>query len=113
MQPYGLTVDKFLDHAAKWFHDRQVVQADAGRVCARIDYATLRARSNRMSGALAALGLKFGDRVGTLAWNTEHHVEIYYASMGIGLVCWIGDSRWSSRLGPGPHVPDLGGEILG
>jgi len=87
MQPYGLTVDKFLDHAAKWFHDRQVVQADAGRVCARTDYATLRARSNRMSGALAALGLKFGDRLGTLAWNTQHHVEIYYASMGMGLVC--------------------------
>ncbi|MEO7687800.1 MAG: AMP-binding protein [Sphingomonas sp.] len=87
MQPYGLTVDKFLDHAAKWFHDRQVVQAEAGHVCARIDYATLRDRSNRMSGALAALGLKFGDRVATLAWNTEHHVEIYYASMGMGLVC--------------------------
>jgi fatty-acyl-CoA synthase len=87
MQPYGLTVDKFLDHAAKWFHDREVVQADAGRVCGRIDYATLRERSNRMSGALAALGLTFGDRVATLAWNTEHHVEIYYASMGIGLVC--------------------------
>ncbi|MEI9926576.1 MAG: hypothetical protein WDN44_01170 [Sphingomonas sp.] len=32
MQPYGLTIDKFLDHAAKWFCDRQVVQADAGRV---------------------------------------------------------------------------------
>ena len=27
MQPYGLTVDKFLDHAAKWFGDREIVEA--------------------------------------------------------------------------------------
>ena len=87
MQPYGLTIDKFLDHAAKWFRDRQIVEADAGRVCGRIDYAVLRERSNRMSGALATLGLGFGDRVGTLAWNTQHHLEIYYAAMGMGLVC--------------------------
>jgi fatty-acyl-CoA synthase len=87
MQPYGLTVDKFLDHAAKWFADRQIVEGDAGRVAARIDYAALRDRSNRMSGALLALGMTEGDRLGTLAWNTQHHLEIYYAAMGAGLVC--------------------------
>ena len=31
MQRYALTVDKFLDHAAKWFGDSEVVEADAGR----------------------------------------------------------------------------------
>jgi fatty-acyl-CoA synthase len=40
-----------------------------------------------MSGALAALGMNQGDRVATLAWNTPHHFELYYAAMGIGLVC--------------------------
>ena len=44
-------------------------------------------RANRLSGALLSLGLRFGDRVGTLAWNTQHHLEIYYATMGVGLVC--------------------------
>jgi 3-(methylthio)propionyl---CoA ligase len=95
MQPYGLTVDKFLDHAAKWFADRQIVEADAGRVRGRIGYAELRARSNRMSGALAALGLGLGDRVGTLAWNTRHHLELYYAAMGAGLVCHTLNPRLS------------------
>lgn len=87
MQNYGLTVDKFLDHAAHWFGDTQVVEADAGRVARRIGYAALRERSNRLSGALRSLGLAFGDRIGTLAWNTQAHVETYYAAMGIGLVC--------------------------
>lgn len=87
MQSYALTVDKFLDHAAKWFQDRDVMGGDAGRVVARIGYAALRERSNRMSGALLALGMRQGDRVGTLAWNTQHHLELYYAAMGVGLVC--------------------------
>jgi fatty-acyl-CoA synthase len=87
MQAYRLTVDKFLDHAAKWFGDREIVEADAGRVVVRTTYAALRERSNRTSGALAAIGLRPGDRLGTLAWNTRHHLEIYYAAMGSGMVC--------------------------
>jgi 3-(methylthio)propionyl---CoA ligase len=87
MQPYALTVDKFLDHAGKWSADREIVTAAAGQVASRIGYARLRARSNSLSGALAALGLRFGDRVGTLGWNSQHHLEMYYALMGAGLVC--------------------------
>jgi len=87
MQPYALTVDKFLDHAAKWSGDRAIVTAVAGHAARRTDYATLRSRSNRMSGALAALGLRLGDGVGTLGWNTQHHLEMYYALMGAGMVC--------------------------
>ncbi len=83
MQTYALTVDKFLDHAAKWRGDREVVTAGGGR----IGYAALRARSNRLSGALLAMGLAPGDRVATLAWNTQHHLEFYYGAMGAGLVC--------------------------
>ena len=87
MQAYSLTVDKFLDHAAKWSGSREVVTADAGQAVRRVGYAALRARSNRLSGALATLGLVQGDRIGTLAWNTQHHLEVYYAAMGAGLVC--------------------------
>jgi fatty-acyl-CoA synthase len=83
MQSYALTVDKFLDHAAKWLGDREVVTAGAGRT----GYAAIRARSNLLSGALKALGLVFGDRVATLAWNTQHHFEMYYGAMGAGFVC--------------------------
>src|SRR3569832_2296576 len=87
MQSYALTVDKFLDHAAKWFPAREVVTGGAGEAASRVGYADLRERSNRMSGAFAGLDLRFGDRIGTLAWNTQHHFEIYYAAMGAGLVC--------------------------
>jgi hypothetical protein len=44
MQSYALTVDKFLDHAAKWSGDREIVTADAGQSAGRIGYAALRTR---------------------------------------------------------------------
>ena len=87
MQSYDLTIDKFLDHAAKWSGDREIVTAESGHAVARIGYAGLRTRSNRFSGALAALDFHLGDRIVTLAWNTQQHLELYYAAMGIGLVC--------------------------
>lgn len=87
MQTYTLTVDRFLDHAAKWSGAREIVTADRGVATWRVTYAVLRERSNLMSGALASLGLKLGDRFGTLGWNTQHHLELYYAAMGAGFVC--------------------------
>src|SRR5580704_2615256 len=83
MQSYALTVDKFLDHAAKWWPNSEIVTGGGGR----IGYAGLRVRSNRLSGAFTALGLQFGDRIGTLAWNTQHHLEVYYGAMGAGFIC--------------------------
>ncbi len=77
MQSYALTVDKFLDHAAKWSGSRTVVTAAADGSTGRIGYAELRTRSNALSGAFSALGLRFGDRIGTLSWNTQHHLETY------------------------------------
>jgi len=87
MQAYALTVDKFLEHAAKWAGDREIVTAEAGYASRRTRYAELRTRSNFLSGALAALQLGCGDCVGTLGWNTQHHLEMYFALMGSGIVC--------------------------
>src|SRR3569832_1964281 len=87
MQQFPLTLDKFIDHAAKWHAASTVATASRGTVRRRVGYAELRTRSNRLSGALLALGLGIGDRVGTLAWNTQQHLELYYATMNAGLVC--------------------------
>lgn len=87
MQAFALTLDKFLDHAAKWRPDGEVVTARDGGGAHRIGYAALRDRSLKVSGALAGLGVRPGDRVATLAWNTQAHVEAWYGVMGMGAVC--------------------------
>ena len=95
MQPYALTVNKFLDHAARWHGSSQVVSALPGQGTSRVSYAGLREQSNSLSGALLDRGLRFGDRVATLAWNTGHHLALYYAVMGAGLVCHTLNPRLS------------------
>jgi fatty-acyl-CoA synthase len=86
MQDYALTVDRFLDHGARWHGQARVITAGA-EGDETIGYGALRDRANRLSGALLSLGLGPGDRIATLAWNSQHHVEIWYAAMGAGLVC--------------------------
>jgi acyl-CoA synthetase (AMP-forming)/AMP-acid ligase II len=87
MQAFSLTLDKFLAHAAKWRPKAQVVTARDDGGADRIGYAELMERGQRVSGVLASMGVKTGDRVATLAWNTQAHVEVWYAVMGMGAVC--------------------------
>lgn len=87
MQSFALTLDKFLDHAAKWHPRTEVVTAREGDRAHRIGYADLKERSLRVSMLLAGFGVRPGDRVATLAWNTQAHVEVWYAIMGMGAVC--------------------------
>jgi acyl-CoA synthetase (AMP-forming)/AMP-acid ligase II len=87
MQAFALTLDKFLEHAAKWHPDTEIVTGrEAGRVD-RIGYAALLPRSRKVSSVLQGFGVLPGHRVATLAWNTQAHVEVWYAIMGMGAVC--------------------------
>ncbi len=87
MQDWPLTVDRFLDHAAKWHGGREIVTRSVEGPIVRATYAEVRDRAKRLSNALKELGVVPGDRVATLAWNSAHHVEAWYAAMGIGAVC--------------------------
>ena len=87
MQAFPLTLDKFLEHAAKWRSDREVATARGDGRIDRIGYAALMNRAKRVSAVLAGLGVRTGDRVATLAWNSQDHVEAWYAIMGMGAVC--------------------------
>ncbi|MGZ8362703.1 MAG: long-chain-fatty-acid--CoA ligase [Caulobacteraceae bacterium] len=87
MQDWPLTVDRIFDHAARFSGDREVVTRSVEGPIVRTTYAAMHDRAKRLSSALIKLGIKPGDRVGTLAWNTARHMEAWYAIMGIGAVC--------------------------
>jgi 3-(methylthio)propionyl---CoA ligase len=87
MQDFALTLDRFLGHAAKWHSQSQVVTGREGSRIDRITYAELASRSLQISAMLRDFDVGLGDRVATLAWNTQAHVETWYAIMGIGAVC--------------------------
>jgi fatty-acyl-CoA synthase len=87
MQSFPLTLNAILDHAAKWHPDTEVATARADGSIVRIGYAGLRDKALRVSCVLDGLGTRIGDRVATLAWNSQAHVEVWYAIMGMGAVC--------------------------
>ena len=87
MQDFALTLDKFLDYAAKWHPRTEVVTAMENRAAHRIGYAALRDRAKQVSEVLAGMGTAPRSRVATLAWNTQAHLESWYAIMGMGAVC--------------------------
>jgi fatty-acyl-CoA synthase len=88
MQDWPLTVDKLLDHAARWHGGREVVtrRVEDGAI-ERTTYGAIHRRAKQVSHALLEAGIKPGDRVATLAWNTGRHMEAWYGIMGIGAVC--------------------------
>lgn len=87
MQSYPLTLDRFLTHAAKWHPTAEVVTACGNGRTVRIGYAALARRARKASAVLGGFGVQPGERVATLAWNTQAHVEVWYAIMGMGAVC--------------------------
>jgi fatty-acyl-CoA synthase len=86
MQDWPLTVDRIIDHAARVHGRREIVTRRTDGTIHRTDYATLRSRARQLSAALVCLGIGRGDRVATLAWNSERHMECWYGAMGIGAV---------------------------
>jgi fatty-acyl-CoA synthase len=88
MQDWPLTVDKILDHAARWHGAREVVtrRVEDGEV-ERTTYGAIYTRAKQLSHALREAGIQPGDRVATLGWNTSRHMEAWYGIMGIGAVC--------------------------
>ena len=48
--------------------------------------ARTQARAKQLANALLALGIKDGDVLGSLAWNTQEHFELFYGVSGMGAV---------------------------
>ncbi len=86
MQNVPLTVDRILDHAANWHGVREIVSRDAEGYVSRSTWADVHADAKRVSNALAAEGIKPGDRIATMAWNGARHLAAWYGAAGMGAV---------------------------
>jgi fatty-acyl-CoA synthase len=86
MQNWPLTVDRILDHAKAWTPQREVVTRSIAGPITRTTYGDIWSRAKQVTNALRARGVQLGDRVATLAWNTDRHLEVWYGAMGMGAV---------------------------
>lgn len=97
MQRWSLTVDKFIDHAARWHGGTEIVSRTAAGAIVRTDWAALRMDAARLTGALFEWGISPGDRVATLAMNGAPHLAAWFGIMGMGAVCHTLNPRLSEE----------------
>jgi len=87
MQQHGFNLISIIQHAARWHGDVEVVTNKVEGGIHRINYRDLYERTKQLANALDKIGLKSGDRIGTMAWNSWRHLECWYAIAGKGSVC--------------------------
>ena len=87
MQNWPLRVSTIIDHAARFHGDREIVTRTIEGPIARTTYGQVHLRARKVAQALTRLGIKEGDIVATMAWNTARHLEAWYGIMGMGAVC--------------------------
>ena len=102
MQDWPLLLHRVIDHAANFHGERKIITRSVEGPIHTTNYREVRARALKVSQRLQRDGIKLGDRVATLAWNTWRHLETWYGITGIGAIyhtvnprlfpeqiCWI------------------------
>src|SRR5690242_485309 len=85
MQEVPLTVTELFRRGATVFPDSEVITCE-GETASHASFAAVAARVPRLANALRDLGVRVGDRVGTLCWNEQEHLEAYFAVPCMGAV---------------------------
>ena len=86
MQDWPLLCHRIIDHAALNHAERKVITRSVEGPIHQTTYAEIRNRALSVAQRLDRDGIKLGDRVATLAWNTWRHLESWYGILGIGAI---------------------------
>ena len=86
MQDWPLLLHRIIDHAANFHGERKVITRSIEGPIVETNYRQIRARALKVAQRLEKDGIKLGDRVATLAWNTWRHMEAWYGITGIGAI---------------------------
>lgn len=85
MMNYPLLIKTILNRANDLFPDREIFSRCMDKDF-RYTYGDFYTRVCRLANVLKSLGVKPGDKVGTFAWNTHRHLELYFAITSTGAV---------------------------
>jgi acyl-CoA synthetase (AMP-forming)/AMP-acid ligase II len=85
MQDVPLSITTLFGRAEQDFGHKGVTTATAAGK-QHVTYAEWAARTHRLGGVLDTLGISADGRVATFAWNTSHHLELYFAAPCTGRV---------------------------
>lgn len=86
MMTSPLLLTGILERAAKIFPNVEIVSVRPDGSRHRSTYCEVHRRAKRLSAALLAAGIRHGDRVATLMWNQQEHLEAYFGVPAVGAV---------------------------
>lgn len=86
MQNWPLLIHRIIDHAAIQHGTREVVSRSVEGPVRRTTYGEIRQSALRIGKRLTREGIRLGDRVATLAWNTDRHLALWYGISGMGAI---------------------------
>ncbi len=87
MQDAPINLVSILQHAGRWHGEQEVVTQRVEGGIHRQTYAETLTRATSLAARLRDWGLRPGDRIATMGWNTHRHLECWYAVSGQGAVC--------------------------
>ncbi|MEM0373987.1 MAG: long-chain fatty acid--CoA ligase [Sulfolobaceae archaeon] len=91
---FQLTLQHIFWRVENLYKDQEIVWRNYEGKIERYTYLEFAKRSRKLASFFNSLGLKVGDRIATLEWNTRSHLEAYMASTIIGLVLHIINVRF-------------------
>ncbi|MEM6415863.1 MAG: long-chain fatty acid--CoA ligase [Pseudomonadota bacterium] len=86
MMDCPLLTTEILKHAVLNFKSTEIVTRTVEGPIHRYTISDANERICQLANALISIGVKAGDRVGVIGWNTYRQLELYYAVGGIGAV---------------------------
>ena len=97
MMDYPLTLTHILERSAKIYPHKDIASRLPDGSMHRYSYRDFHQRVHRLAHALQSLGVKTGDRIGTLCWNSSRHLELYFAAPCAGYVLHTLNLRLASE----------------
>ena len=97
MMDFPLTLAHLFERVGTYYPSTELVVREPDKSISRTTYGAWHGRVQRLANALVRLGVRPGDRVATLAWNTTRHLEVYFAVPLTGAVLHTLNPRLSPQ----------------
>ncbi|MAI02463.1 MAG: long-chain-fatty-acid--CoA ligase [Rickettsiales bacterium TMED254] len=87
MSKQQLLVSSLIEHSGKYHGNTEIAYCSTNGEVKKTNYSQTLNSIKKLANGLTSLGVKLGDRIGTLAWSNLYHFELYYGISGIGAIC--------------------------
>ncbi len=87
MSDEPLLISSLIEHSSRYHGKTEIVYRLSNGEVDRTNYLKTHKTIKKLANSLIEMGIKLGDRLGTLAWSNLSHLELYYGISGIGAIC--------------------------